>query len=85
MIYFTDFTPLQTKSSFFAGREFQSMDEVMKDINAWIKQHNAQVFNIETVVLPNMHDEDGPQDAELRTSGEMSSHWNQFFRVWYKD
>ena len=86
MIYFTDFTPLITKAGgFFASKEFQSMDDVMKDINEWVDKHNAHVINIETVVLPNMHQEDGSQDAELRTSGEMSAQWNQFFRVWYKD
>ena len=84
MIAYKDFVPQITKSGgFFTSTEFQDLIEPVVDANDWIEANNISVINVETVVLPNMHNEEGSEDVSIRTSGEMSAHWYQFIRVWY--
>ena len=58
----------------------------MAGANEWIAENGVDVVNIETVVLPEIweKDEEGTTDVDIRTSGECSSYWHQFIRVWYK-
>jgi hypothetical protein len=51
-----------------------------------MKNENIEVVNIETVVLPNIHDEleEGSMDTNLDTMSNSTSSWNQFVRVWYR-
>lgn len=81
-----DFAPSKTKGGLFKSAQVQNFDDILKNMNDWIASNPAiKVQNIETVVLPNIHDkeEEGSQDTELYTGGESSSMWYQLIRVWY--
>jgi len=84
MLGFTDFLPKFTPG--FLSSRSESLQTVLKDANHWINEHNVNVVNVETVVLPNIHQggEEGPEDSALRVSGDFSNTWHQFVRVWYK-
>lgn len=82
-----DFVPAKGKGGMFKSGKVQHFDEVLAAMNQWIHENkDIEVVNIETVVLPNIHDsnEEGSQDTELWTGGESSSQWYQLLRVWYK-
>jgi len=87
MLEFRDFVPQMTdKGGFFRMPTMQQLSQALREANAWIAQNQVNVINIETVVLPNIHSpgEEGSQDVLLTTSGEMSAHWCQLIRVWYR-
>ena len=87
MIKFKDFVPEEmSEGGFFTAAKYEELNEALYRANEWILDQDIDVFNIETVVLPNMHDnyEEGSEDTDLRTSGEMGSTWHQFIRVWYQ-
>ncbi len=71
---------------FFTSAKFETLDRTLKRANDWITKKQLDVLNIETVVLPAMHEssEEGSKDASLETSrhGEF---WHQFIRVWYSE
>lgn len=75
-----------TKPGFFMQGTYTELDQVLDRLNAWVDREDVEVVNIETVVLPNLYSEKemGTQDVSIRTAGEVSSTWNQFFRVWYR-
>lgn len=86
MLGFKDFYPkIEEKGGFFSRDKWQPLNAALEETNAWLAETQVQVLNVETVLLPNVwnDDEDGPQDAELRTAGEHSSYWHQIIRVWY--
>ena len=70
---------------FFRAETYEELADALGRANAWIAQEAVEVINVETVVLPNMRSEDGPEDIEIRTSADISSYWNQFIRVWFRD
>lgn len=83
-----DFAPKKSKGSLFKSGAVQNFDEVMTAVNSWLAENpSIKLLNVETVVLPNIHekDEEGSQDTELWTGGESSSQWYQVFRVWYQE
>ncbi|HCX20435.1 MAG: hypothetical protein CMB80_13735 [Flammeovirgaceae bacterium] len=83
-----DFVPEKSKGGMFKSGKMQTFQEVLDIANDWIAQNpQYNVVNVETVVLPNIHekDEEGSTDTELWTGGESSSNWYQLVRVWYKD
>jgi superfamily I DNA/RNA helicase len=87
MIQFRDFVPeMLAAPALFKAGEYESMEAALAAANAWIKESDIQIVNIETVVLPNIWSryEEGTTDVALGTSGEMPSHWHQFVRVWYR-
>ncbi|MFY0598081.1 MAG: hypothetical protein JXR03_00320 [Cyclobacteriaceae bacterium] len=82
-----DFVPEKSKGGMFKSGKVEHFDEVTAKLNQWIHENrDIEVLNIETVVLPNIHDsnEEGSQDTELWTGGESSSQWYQLLRVWYR-
>ena len=82
-----DFVPEKIKGGVFKSSKIQNFQEVLEAVNRWQSENPAiRVINIETVVLPNIHDKDeeGSQDTELWTGGESSSQWYQLLRVWYQ-
>lgn len=83
MIHFKDFAPQITKRSFFKV-EFESFAKALADANHWIETNRIDVVNIETVVLPEMWDEEGTADVNLRTRDDFPNDWYQFIRVWYR-
>ncbi len=87
MIKHIDFTPQVTKKGgLFKSTEMESFQTVLDQANEWISSKNHDIINIETVVLPNIHDydEEGSEDTRLGTGRENFSHWYQVIRVWYK-
>lgn len=83
-----DFVPEKTKGGLFKSGKIQSFQDVLDAVNDWISAHpTIKVINVETVVLPNIHerDEEGSTDTELWTGRETSSHWYQLLRVWYQE
>ena len=87
MIQHQDFVPKQIgteKFLFFEGAVYEDFPKAAEAASEWIEQNGIDVLNIETVVLPNMHREDGSTDPSLRSSGDVSTFWNQFVRVWYR-
>ena len=88
MIHFKDFTPeIVKKGGLFKKTEFESLEQTIERLNNWKKGNSRiEIMNIETVVLPNIHNsrEEGSEDPDLLTSGEMGTQWHQFIRVWYQ-
>ncbi len=87
MIKHIDFTPQVTKKGkLFKSTEIQKFQDIVELMNQWIEKTNPEVINVETVLLPNIHDsdEEGSEDTMLGTGRESSSHWYQLIRVWYK-
>lgn len=88
MLKFRDFVPRQVQApGFLTAGEYDSFELAASSAANWIQNKSIKLYQIETVVLPNMHSnqEEGSRDPSLRTSGEMSSTWHQFLRVWYFD
>lgn len=86
MLRYQDFVPRQIRASFpLAPVQYESFDEAVAAAGAWIAQGELQVVNVETVVLPALWQEEGSADSELRASGDSSTYWYQFVRVWYHD
>lgn len=83
MYHFKDFAPQVVKKGFFKT-EYESFKEVLATANAWIRDHNIEVLNIETVVLPNMWREVGQTRICTISVALGNSYWYQFLRVWYK-
>ena len=82
-IAFKDFFPAVLKRGFLSS-EYELFPAVVQQANEWIATSGVQVLNVETLVLPNVSDEDEAQQTNIRTSGEMSSYWRQILRVWYE-
>jgi hypothetical protein len=83
-----DFVPEKIKGGVFKSSKIQNFSEVLASMNTWIAENpSVKIMNIETIVLPNIHDaqEEGSQDTELWTGGESSSQWYQLLRVWYRE
>ena len=88
MIQFRDFVPeMLSAPALFKAGEYESMEAALAAANAWIKECDIKIINVETVVLPNIWSryEEGTTDVALGTSGEMPSHWHQFLRCWYEE
>ena len=87
MIAFIDFVPeVKQEARLFRAATMESLQSSLERANKWIVENNIQVLNVETVLMPNIHNrhEEGSQDTNLATPGELYSHWYQFIRVWYR-
>jgi hypothetical protein len=80
-IAFRDFFPLARRG--VVSNEYESFEAVVTGAKDWIAQSGVSVFNVETVVLPNVGNEAEARHTNLRPSGEMSSYWRQMLRVWH--
>jgi hypothetical protein len=88
MLKFIDFVPRQIEPpGIFKQGQHQGFHEAVADANRWLADHDVQLLNVETVVLPNIWNrwEEGSADAALTTSGESPSRWHQVLRCWYLD
>jgi hypothetical protein len=86
MFAFKDFVPRMIQGEgFFSEAEFESFESAVQAASQWARSKGVTVLNIETVVLPNIWDEDesGPRDPSLSASGKHHTQWHQFVRVWY--
>lgn len=87
MLHHRDFVPqVRDPGGFFKQAEYDSFDAAVSAAGQWIDTTGVDVVTLETVVLPNIHHtwEEGTGDPSLRSSGEMSTTWHQFVRVWYR-
>ena len=87
MIGFMDFAPRMIRpAALFRLAEYEALQQAVAAANAWVRQYGVEVLNVETVVLPNIHDsgEQGSTDPQLTTLGEFRSEWYQVVRVWYQ-
>lgn len=82
-IAFKDFFPQVTRSGFLSS-EYESFNVVVARANDWMASSGVRVINLETIVLPNVNTAEEALQTNIRTSGEMSSYWRQFLRVWYE-
>ena len=88
MIRFKDFEPEELqKGNYHKQGYYRSFKDIVFQANNWLKTNDVKLINIETVVLPNIHNavEDGTEDVALRTSSESINDWHQFVRIWYKE
>ena len=86
MIAFADFVPeVKVKGGLFQLQVTEELTEPLGRANEWIARESIDVINVETVVLPNIHEssEEGSTDTHLYTSGN-ANYWHQFIRVWYR-
>ena len=74
------------REDFFQEPNIKNLEDIVVEANNWAKENGFKIINIETVVLPNIWDEDeeGSEDVDILTSGTNSSTWHQFIRVWYR-
>jgi hypothetical protein len=87
MITAKDFVPAKKKGGLFKSGKTEDFSSILDDVNQWRNDNpNVKIHNIETVVLPNIHDseEEGSMDTELWTGGESASQWYQLIRIWYE-
>ncbi len=98
MLTFQDFVPQAHRETELRWNlrkvhhvESGSFEEVVAAANAWIEEEEIEVFQLETVVLPNIWapGEGGSTDGALaiQHTGDQNprfSHWHQFLRVWYR-
>lgn len=87
MIEYIDFVPEKLTPSRPLGEpDFETLRDCLDRANAWIAEQGADVVNVETVVLPQLHDpnEEGSEDVNLRQNDDYVTPWNQFLRVWYR-
>lgn len=86
MLHFKDFAPrVAEQAGFFTAARFAGLEDALAQANAWLKAGGVAPLTVETVVLPNVWEEEGTTDAELRASGKVGTHWYQIVRVWYQD
>jgi len=89
MLEFIDFAPRKAGTKnvlIFSVDVYEDFAAAAAAADAWLESHNVELVQIETVVLPNIHDDDeeGTTDSDLRTAGEYGSSWYQFVRIWYR-
>ena len=83
MIGFADFRPKVLNPQAFIGRQFEPLQSAVDAANEWIRHHNIQVLNVETVLLPNVDGQDTTGGA-IGVYGDRYTEWSQVFRVWYR-
>jgi hypothetical protein len=88
MLSCRDFVPARefVKSDVFLApkaHKFGTFEEAIAAAGAFIKENGIRPLQIETVLLPNIWDEEGSRDTSL--SAPPSAHWHQIVRVWYDD
>ena len=85
-IKYQDFLPQETpRGGIFGGVDFSGFDTCVVAMNEWLAEHKIDVLRVETVTLPNIHDqqEEGSTDTELHAGAHTL--WYQFVRLWYTE
>lgn len=83
MIGFRDFAPkLNKKPGIWRAGDLDSFESAVAAAGAWIEKSGVRVIQIETVVLPNIHLEDGTTDVELLNREPVRTY--QFVRIWFE-
>jgi hypothetical protein len=81
MIKYRDFAPTPEELGLLGKPPVSSFDTAVEQANQWIEAFDVDVLNIETVLLPNVHEDDTTDQAEL----EHGPYWVQIVRVWHRD
>jgi hypothetical protein len=68
----------------FLYTEYEALPATVARANQWVSEAGLKVFNVETVVLPNIYLAQDASKTRLRTSGNLDSNWHQIVRVWYE-
>lgn len=84
MIAFQDFIP-QRQGTRFLGvvRDYENLQELVSRANQWVEQHQIDVVNVETVMLPNLPGEEEMLKVRMDSAGMAFSAY-QIVRVWYR-
>ena len=85
MLRHRDFVPQMTMTpGFIRPAEYESLEEAVEALNAWLETSEVKLVSVETVVLPNIWSpfEEGSEDTSLGMR-DTSNHWHQFIRCWY--
>ena len=82
-----DFEPDTESKKNILGRQdvyYQGMDTALARMNLWLEENPVDVVSVESVALPNIHNqtEDGTTDTELPATNY--TNWYQFIRLWYR-
>ncbi|HEY1016933.1 MAG TPA: hypothetical protein VGE07_29740 [Herpetosiphonaceae bacterium] len=85
MLTFKDFIPQVQKRVLGMATAYESIHEVLTRVNRWMESEQIQVFNVETLLLP-----EHPKDREesppaYMTSAGYSYGTYQTIRVWYRE
>ena len=83
-VKYQDFLPQETpRGGMFGGVNYSDLDSCVAAMNVWLEQEAAEIVQIETVTLPNIHSiaEEGSTDTELHSTNHTV--WYQFIRLWY--
>lgn len=88
MIKYIDFVPKKRQAGLFKQGKVQVFQELLDEMNNWIlnNEDKIDVSHYETVILPNIHDDDSysSEETELWAGGSSSTSWYQLIRLWYK-
>ena len=84
MLRFQDFAPKQlAREGLFRSAQYETFEAAVTAAGEWATQQQVRIINVETVVLPNLWQEDGTKDPDLQ-SFDGHATWHQFVRVWYE-
>lgn len=82
-IKFRDFVPPQEQLGLLGEPSLTTVQTAVDAANNWIEAFEVDVFNVETLLLPNVKKDADTIEAELR-SGE-ATYWYQIVRVWFEE
>lgn len=84
MIKFRDFVPPQEQLGLLGEPALATFQSAVDDANRWIDAFGIEVFNVETLLLPNVKADTDTVEAELHGS-EGATAWYQVLRVWFHE
>lgn len=83
MIKFRDFVPPQEQLGLLGKPSLTTVEAAVDAANNWIDSFSIEIFNVETLLLPNVRKDEETIEAELSSDGE--TFWYQVVRVWYRE
>lgn len=85
MLTFKDFVPEIQKRVLGMATAYESIHEVLTRVNRWLEHDQIELFNVETLLLPE-HPGASAENPPARMVGSAhSSSTLQIIRVWYRD
>lgn len=83
MIDFIDFKP-KYEPGIFAST-VQPLSFAIDDMNDWIEENKIEeIINIETILMPNIYEEQGHDYAPRFRIYSSNVRWYQVIRLWYR-
>ena len=84
-LQFKDFSPDIEYDVFSKQPNVGRYKNMLNDVNAWIKDNNIKVINVETIVIPNPPLQDPHPPAATTTNSWGRILFVQIIRVWYQE